>query len=59
MEGLSDRLLLLLDQEVVEEKGIVDSWLLLGSHFGRAESVLTLITIRLLHVLFKESTRLR
>ena len=33
MEGLSDRLLLLLDQEVVEEKGIIDSWLLLGSHF--------------------------
>ena len=33
MKGLSDRLLLLLDQEVVEEKGIVDSGLLLGSHF--------------------------
>ena len=33
MEGLSDRLLLLLDQEVVEEKGIVDSGLLFGSHF--------------------------
>ena len=33
MEGLSDRLLFLLDQEVVEEKGIIDSWLLLGSHF--------------------------